>query len=63
MRTGRPKAVLLLSREERQRLQSLAHRSRSAPFLASRAHRVAVRGRARQQNRRTNAARDARDGG
>lgn len=37
MRTGRPKAVLILTDEERQRLESLAHRSRSAPFLARRA--------------------------
>src|SRR5216684_2896548 len=37
MRTGRPKAALVLSDEERQRLESLAHRSRSAPFLARRA--------------------------
>jgi transposase len=37
MRTGRPKAALILTDEERQRLESLAHRSRSAPFLARRA--------------------------
>jgi hypothetical protein len=37
MRTGRPKVMLMLTTEERQRLQSLAHRSRSAPFLARRA--------------------------
>jgi transposase len=37
MRTGRPKAALMLTDEERQRLESLAHRSRSAPFLARRA--------------------------
>ncbi len=37
MRTGRPKTMLMLTAEERQRLQSLAHRSRSAPFLARRA--------------------------
>lgn len=37
MRTGRPKAALILTDQERQRLQSLAHRSRSAPFLARRA--------------------------
>ena len=37
MRTGRPKQPLLLSEEERDRLQSLAHRSRSQPLLARRA--------------------------
>jgi transposase len=37
MRTGRPKTPLILSTEERRELQSLAHRSRSAPVLARRA--------------------------
>jgi len=37
MRTGRPKASLLLTAEEQRELQSLAHRSRSAPALARRA--------------------------
>lgn len=37
MRTGRPKAPLTVSTEERRELQSLAHRSRSAPVLARRA--------------------------
>src|SRR5712692_10241591 len=37
MRTGRPKAALILTDEECQRLESPAHRSRSAPFLARRA--------------------------
>src|SRR6476660_7708953 len=37
MRTGRPKVALILTDEERQRLTSLAHRSRSAPHLARRA--------------------------
>ncbi len=37
MRTGRPKAPLTVSTEERHELQSLAHRSRSAPVLARRA--------------------------
>lgn len=37
MRTGRPKTPLTLSTEERRELQSLAHRSRSAPALARRA--------------------------
>ncbi len=36
MRTGRPKAPLTVSTEERHELQSLAHRSRSAPVLARR---------------------------
>src|SRR5437660_10093994 len=36
MRTGRPKAPLLLTAEEQRELQSLAHRSRSAPALARR---------------------------
>src|SRR5437870_10310283 len=37
MRTGRPKVALMLTADERQRLQSLAHRSRSAPQVARRA--------------------------
>ena len=37
MRTGRPKAPLVLTVEERTELDALAHRSRSAPLLARRA--------------------------
>lgn len=37
MRTGRPKVALMLTHDERQRLESLAHRSRSAPHVARRA--------------------------
>ncbi len=37
MRTGRPKPTLMLSREERQQLESLAHRARTLPHLARRA--------------------------
>lgn len=37
MRTGRPKVALILTADERQRLDSLAHRSRSAPQVARRA--------------------------
>src|SRR5260370_32709693 len=37
MRTGRPKVMLMLTTEERQGRQALAHRARSAPFLARRA--------------------------
>ena len=37
MRTGRPKQPLMLSEEERERLQSLAHRARSQPLLSRRA--------------------------
>ena len=37
MRTGRPKVALILTVNERQRLESLAHRSRSAPHVARRA--------------------------
>src|SRR4051794_22844314 len=37
MRTGRPKAPLTVTEEERERLQSLAHRGRSQPLLARRA--------------------------
>src|SRR5438309_1633652 len=37
MRTGRPKAPLLLTEEEQERLGSLAHRARSQPLLARRA--------------------------
>lgn len=37
MRTGRPKQPLVLSEDEHDRLQSLAHRSRSQSLLARRA--------------------------
>jgi len=37
MRTGRPKQPLILTEEEWNRLQSLAHRARSQPLLARRA--------------------------
>jgi len=37
MRSGRPKQPLTLSEEERERLESLAHRARSQPLLARRA--------------------------
>ena len=37
MRTGRPKQPLTLSAEERERLESMAHRARSQPLLARRA--------------------------
>ena len=37
MRTGRPKVALILSDDERRRLDSLAHRSRTAPHVARRA--------------------------
>lgn len=37
MRTGRPKDQLMVTSDERQELESLAHRSRSAPALARRA--------------------------
>ena len=40
MAIGRPKAVLVLTAEERRALESLAHRSRSAPALARRARLV-----------------------
>src|SRR5713226_7113432 len=37
MRIGLPKQPLILTEEERNRLQSLAHRARSQPLLARRA--------------------------
>ena len=37
MRTGRPKRAVILTEDERRRLESLAHRSRSAPHVARRA--------------------------
>src|SRR5215469_16400468 len=37
MRTGRPKQPLVLTEEERARLESMAHRARSHPWLARRA--------------------------
>jgi transposase len=44
MRTGRPKQPLVLTEEERARLESLAHRARSQPLLARRARVVLVCG-------------------
>ena len=37
MRTGRPKQPLIVAEEERERLESLAHRARSQALLARRA--------------------------
>jgi len=37
MRTGRPRTLLMLTANERRRLESLAHRSQSAPHVARRA--------------------------
>ncbi len=37
MRTGRPKQPLILTEEERDRIESLAHRARTQPLLARRA--------------------------
>jgi len=37
MRTGRPKTILIVTDEEHRQLQSLAHRSRTASFVARRA--------------------------
>jgi len=37
MRTGRPKQSLIVTNDERQRLESLAHRTRSQGLLARRA--------------------------
>jgi transposase len=37
MRTGRPRTTMMLTTEERRQLESLAHRSRSAPDVARRA--------------------------
>lgn len=37
MRTGRPRTLVMVNADERPRLDSLAHRSRSAPHLARRA--------------------------
>ena len=37
MRTGRPKQPITITEEERERLESLAHRARSQPLLARRA--------------------------
>lgn len=50
MRTGRPKANLILTDHERQRLESLAHRSQTAPTLARRA-RIVLACAQEQQNR------------
>ena len=40
---GRPKVALILTTEERQRLASVAHRSRSAAALARRARTILAR--------------------
>jgi transposase len=50
MRTGRPKAPLILLAEEERELQSLAHRSRSVPALARRA-RIVLACAAEQDNK------------
>ena len=50
MRTGRPKAPLILTPEERRELESLAHRSRSVPALARRA-RIVLECAAAQDNK------------
>jgi len=55
MRTGRPKANLILTDHERQRLESLAHRSKTAPTLARRARIVLAC--AQEQHNRTVAKR------
>src|SRR3984893_11613984 len=47
MRTGRPKQALILTEEEQDRLQSLAHRARSQPLLARRARVVLACGEGR----------------
>src|SRR6202047_143499 len=47
MRTGRPKQALILTAEEQDRLQSLAHRARSQPLLARRARVVLACGEGR----------------
>ena len=53
MRTGRPKATLIVTDDERQQLESLAHRSRTASFVgAARAHHPGVRRGADQHGRR-----------
>jgi transposase len=44
MRTGRPKQPLVLTDEERARLESMAHRARSQPLLARRARVVLAGG-------------------
>ncbi len=50
MRTGRPKRPLVLTADEQERLQSLAHRARSQPLLARRA-RVILASRSGQPGR------------
>ena len=63
MRTGRPKVALILTEDERRRLDSLAHRSRSAPHVARRARIIlACADGARQQGGRAATPRDASDG-
>ena len=63
MRTGRPKVALILTADERQRLESLAHRSRSAAAAgAPGAHDLGVCGGHRQQGGRATVARHAGDG-
>ena len=62
MRTGRPKAALMLTADERQRLESLAHRSRSAAAAgAPGAHHLGVCRGHRQHGGRAAAARHAGD--
>jgi transposase len=50
MRTGRPKAALVLTADEQRELESLAHRSRSAPTIARRARIVLACAEGRENN-------------
>jgi len=50
MRTGRPKVALIVTEDERQRLESLAHRSRSAAHVARRARIILACGKGLDSN-------------
>ena len=62
MRTGRPKQPLILTEEERDRLQSLAHLARSQPLLARRARVVLACGEGLYDEPRPGAPRKVSDG-
>ena len=56
MRTGRPKAPLVLTEAERESLESLATRARTRPHLARRARIILLCGRGWQHRGRTETA-------
>ena len=61
MALGRPKVALILTDDERVRLDSLAHRSRTAPHLARRARIILACAEGHDNNGRRETAADVAD--